>query len=423
MKISLPQIDQILKNPIFQNKNRKILKYISQQILEQKRNLALQNLPYEGDIFDEILKKYDEIVFQIKPIINATGIILHTNLGRSVISPEIFENVKNVICNYSNLEFDIKNLKRGDRFKSEILSIFFNCEDVLIVNNNAAAVFLILNTFAKNSEVIVSRSEIVEIGGGFRINEIMSQSGAILREVGTTNKTRILDFKNAINENTKILMKVERSNFEITGFFEEVNQKDIIKLAKDENLISYFDQGSGILGDVGEFDLVSFSGDKIIGGTQCGIICGKKELIKKLKQNQLLRILRPDKITIYLTNEIIKSHLQNNFIPTNFLQNLTLLQMKQNAKKITKNLDKSSFKIEENFTFLGGGSNPQKQIPTIIIKILKDKNGETNPEILKEIFIKNGVLGRICKENFILDLRAILPWNLKDLRKILKDLL
>lgn len=423
MKISLPQIDQILKNPIFQNKNRKILKYISQQILEQKRNLALQNLPYEGDIFDEILTKYNEIVFQIKPIINATGIILHTNLGRSVISPEIFENIKNVICNYSNLEFDIKNLKRGDRFKSEILSIFFNCEDVLIVNNNAAAVFLILNTFAKNSEVIVSRSEIVEIGGGFRINEIMAQSGAILREVGTTNKTKISDFKNAINENTKILMKVERSNFEITGFFEEVNQKDIIKLAKDENLISYFDQGSGILGDVGEFDLVSFSGDKIIGGTQCGIICGKKELIKKLKQNQLLRILRPDKITIYLTNEIIKSHLQNNFIPTNFLQNLTLLQMKQNAKKITKNLDKSSFKIEENFTFLGGGSNPQKQIPTIIIKILKDKNGETNPEILKEIFIKNGVLGRICKENFILDLRAILPWNLKDLRKILKDLL
>lgn len=423
MKISLPQIDQILKNPIFQNKNRKILKYISQQILEQKRNLALQNLPYEGDIFDEILTKYNEIVFQIKPIINATGIILHTNLGRSVISPEIFENIKNVICNYSNLEFDIKNLKRGDRFKSEILSIFFNCEDVLIVNNNAAAVFLILNTFAKNSEVIVSRSEIVEIGGGFRINEIMAQSGVILREVGTTNKTKILDFKNAINENTKILMKVERSNFKITGFFEEVNQKEIIKLAKDENLISYFDQGSGILGDVGEFDLVSFSGDKIIGGTQCGIICGKKELIKKLKQNQLLRILRPDKITIYLTNEIIKSHLQNNFIPTNFLQNLTLLQMKQNAKKITKNLDKSSFKIEENFTFLGGGSNPQKQIPTIIIKILKDKNGETNPEILKEIFIKNGVLGRICKENFILDLRAILPWNLKDLRKILKDLL
>lgn len=423
MKISLPQIDQILKNPIFQNKNRKILKYISQQILEQKRNLALQNLPYEGDIFDEILTKYNEIVFQIKPIINATGIILHTNLGRSVISPEIFENIKNVICNYSNLEFDIKNLKRGDRFKSEILSIFFNCEDVLIVNNNAAAVFLILNTFAKNSEVIVSRSEIVEIGGGFRINEIMAQSGAILREVGTTNKTKISDFKNAINENTKILMKVERSNFKITGFFEEVNQKEIIKLAKDENLISYFDQGSGILGDVGEFDLVSFSGDKIIGGTQCGIICGKKELIKKLKQNQLLRILRPDKITIYLTNEIIKSHLQNNFIPTNFLQNLTLLQMKQNAKKITKNLDKSSFKIEENFTFLGGGSNPQKQIPTIIIKILKDKNGETNPEILKEIFIKNGVLGRICKENFILDLRAILPWNLKDLRKILKDLL
>lgn len=423
MKISLPQIDQILKNPIFQNKNRKILKYISQQILEQKRNLALQNLPYEGDIFDEILTKYNEIVFQIKPIINATGIILHTNLGRSVISPEIFENIKNVICNYSNLEFDIKNLKRGDRFKSEILSIFFNCEDVLIVNNNAAAVFLILNTFAKNSEVIVSRSEIVEIGGGFRINEIMAQSGVILREVGTTNKTKISDFKNAIDENTKILMKVERSNFEITGFFEEVNQKDIIKLAKDENLISYFDQGSGILGDVGEFDLVSFSGDKIIGGTQCGIICGKKELIKKLKQNQLLRILRPDKITIYLTNEIIKSHLQNNFIPTNFLQNLTLLQMKQNAKKITKNLDKSSFKIEENFTFLGGGSNPQKQIPTIIIKILKDKNGETNPEILKEIFIKNGVLGRICKENFILDLRAILPWNLKDLRKILKDLL
>ncbi|NOX15886.1 MAG: L-seryl-tRNA(Sec) selenium transferase, partial [Epsilonproteobacteria bacterium] len=321
----IPKIDKILQVECFSKYNQKLLAKITKEKISKLRDDILCQKKDSVDykiMVEDIDKAYKKVFMpSLKPIINATGVILHTNMGRSLISKEILKRATPVICNYSNLEYNLEKGCRGERYEhvSNHLKTLLDVEDILVVNNNASAVFLILNTFAKDKEVVVSRGELVEIGGSFRIPEVMSQSGAILREVGATNKTKFSDYENAINENTKMLMKVHQSNFTIEGFSEDTPYKELKELCLHNNLLDYYDLGSGYIPvlphNLGQKEpslieilkhspsLISFSGDKLFGSVQAGIIAGKKELIDKLKKNQLLRMLRVDKITLAILEE------------------------------------------------------------------------------------------------------------------------
>jgi len=305
-------------------------------------------------------------------------------------------------------------------------------EDVLVVNNNASAVFLILNTFAKNQEVVVSRGELVEIGGSFRIPEVMKQSGAILNEVGATNKTKITDYENAINENTAMLMKVHQSNFSIEGFSEAVAYEDLKQLATQNNLLDYYDLGSGYVPklpyNLGNREhslseiltcnpsLISFSGDKLFGSVQAGIIAGRADLIAKLKKNQLLRMLRVDKITLSLLEESIKAYLAEEYeqIPTLWLLFRSVEELAQRALHVKESVGKNSCEIVESETYMGGGTLPNRRFPTIALHV------KGKATLLERKFRENHVIGRIENDHFLLDFRTILPSTEEKLSEIIK---
>jgi L-seryl-tRNA(Ser) seleniumtransferase len=305
----------------------------------------------------------------------------------------------------------------------------------LVVNNNASAVFLILNTFSNKKEAIVSRGELVEIGGSFRIPEVMSQSGAILNEVGATNKTKIADYENAINENTAMLMKVHQSNFSIEGFSEDTPYKNIKELCEKNNLIDYYDLGSGYIPslpyNLGNNEpslkvilkdfpsLISFSGDKLFGSVQAGIIAGKKELIDRLKKNQLLRMLRVDKITLALLEESIKSYLKEEFdkIPTLSMLFTSVDELKNRVLKVQKKLGKEICEVIETKTVMGGGTLPNREFPSIALHI------KGKADNLEKKFRKNLVIGRIEKDMFLLDFRSILPTQDDKIVKIVKKVI
>jgi L-seryl-tRNA(Ser) seleniumtransferase len=419
----LPKIDKIAQSSKFQHCNKKLITKIAKEKINSLRedilNKKVQSFSQEA-LEDEILKEYKKLLSpSLKPLINATGVILHTNMGRSLISKEILDKASHVICNYSNLEYNQKEGKRGERYEhvSKHLKSLLNVEDVLVVNNNASAVFLILNTFAKGKEAIVSRGELVEIGGSFRIPEVMANSGAILKEVGATNKTKLSDYECAINENTSILMKVHKSNFSIEGFSAEVDYSQIKKLALKYNLIDYYDLGSGYIPTlpynlssqeepIGNIlknnpSLISFSGDKLFGSVQAGIIAGKKELISKLKKNQLLRMLRVDKITLSILEETIKAYLEENYkqIPTLNMLFTPLDILHQRAQKLNNKIANS--KVVETTTFMGGGTLPNKSFPSVALHI------EGKATKLERAFRAKDIIGRIEDEKFLLDVRAI----------------
>ncbi|MDU6767243.1 MAG: L-seryl-tRNA(Sec) selenium transferase, partial [Gemella haemolysans] len=277
---------------------------IKQEILNEELH-EVPSLEKIVEVVSQIVKSEDKN--SLRRVINATGTILHTNLGRSLLSQKIKENIESVAFNYSNLEFDIDNKKRGSRYVHliDIIKKLTGAEDVLVVNNNAAAVLLTLNTLVKDKEIVVSRGELVEIGGAFRIPEIIKLSGGTPVEVGTTNKTHLKDYENAITDNTGALLKVHTSNYKIVGFTKEVSNEEISYLARENELVSINDLGSGQFVDFSKYglpyeptvkevlesgiDIVTFSGDKLLGGPQAGIIVGKKEYIEQMKKNQLTR--------------------------------------------------------------------------------------------------------------------------------------
>ncbi|EDM24570.1 L-seryl-tRNA(Sec) selenium transferase [Caminibacter mediatlanticus] len=432
----IPKVDKILSKL---NYPKKVAIPIINKHLNKLRENIKNGVIKEIDE-DNLIKKIElEIKKAFSPsmlnIINATGVIIHTNLGRSLIDEEIFEKAKQLSTRYSNLEYNLEKGKRGDRYThaSKFLRLLFGCEDALIVNNNAAAVFLILNTFAKDKEVIVSRGELVEIGGSFRIPEVMKASGAKLIEVGTTNKTKIQDYKEAITENTSMLMKVHKSNYTIEGFSEEASLEEIVNLAKDNNLLDYYDLGSAYLpplpynlgkNEPSIFDimknnpsLVSSSGDKLFGSVQAGIILGKKELIAKLKKNQILRMFRVDKITLSIIEATALEYLKENYekIPTLKLLYQNEEKLIKKAKKIIE-LSGKDLEIKKTFTYVGGGTMPNKKIPSIAIVL----NG--NPTKLEKYFRENLIIGRIENEKFLLDVRTILEDEFEKVAKVIRSL-
>ena len=422
---TLPQINKILNHKPFKDYNKGILARISRELLNSIRSNLKDEEINEEKIYAQINKNYKAFEKKaLKPLINATGIVMHTNLGRSVIDEKSWQRAKQIACSYSNLEYDLESGSRGNRYEytGYLLSTLFGCEDALVVNNNASAVFLVLNTFGKGGRCVLSRGELVEIGGGFRVPEVMKESGAILAEVGTTNKTRLSDYENALDENTKMLVKVHRSNFDIVGFKQDTSLEEVASLAKERGIISYYDLGGGAVSHLAccdsepvlqklvktGVDLLSFSGDKLFGSVQAGIILGKKELIAKLRKNQLLRMLRSDKITLALLASTALSYLDKDYnsVPTIFLLSRSTSELKSVAKRIN-NSCKNIASIIDTATFGGGGTLPNVKIQSVALAF-KAKKGQKIENLERE-FRQKGVIGRIENECFLLDLRSVLP--------------
>ena len=425
----LPQIDKFIKNERFFGLDTSLLTKVARAELESLRAQILggKNCPGLDDIVQNTLERYEKASnLSLRSLINATGVIIHTNLGRSAIDPEILRRAQPVITGYSNLEYSVEKGGRSNRYDyvGGLLAELFGFEDAVIVNNNASAVFLVLNTFSKGGEAIISRGELVEIGGSFRVPEVMANSGAILREVGTTNKTNLRDYEDAINENSKLILKVHRSNFDIVGFSEDVAMQGLSALARERNLIDYFDLGGGFYGELPyglernepnlknlkDASLVSFSGDKLFGSVQCGIILGKRELIAKLKKNQLLRMLRVDKVIISLLAESVKAYANREFeLITTVKQLYKSVDELENTANFINSRLKTPLEIVRTTTYVGGGTMPNKRIPSIALAV----KGNANENEAK--FRKNLVIGRIEEGKFLLDLRSVLDADVQNL--------
>ena len=425
----LPQIDKFIKNKRFSGLDTSLLTKVARAELESLRAQILggQNCPGLDDIVQNTLERYEKASnLSLRNLINATGVIIHTNLGRSAINPEILHRAASVITGYSNLEYSVEKGGRSNRYDyvGGLLAELFGFEDAVVVNNNASAVFLVLNTFSKGGEAIISRGELVEIGGSFRVPEVMANSGAILREVGTTNKTNLRDYEDAINENSKLILKVHRSNFDIVGFSEDVAMPGLSALAKERNLIDYFDLGGGFYGELPyglernepnlknlkDASLVSFSGDKLFGSVQCGIILGKKGLIAKLKKNQLLRMLRVDKVIISLLAESVKAYANREFeLITTVKQLYKSVEELENTANFINSRLKTPLEIVRTTTYVGGGTMPNKRIPSLALAV----KGNANENEAK--FRKNLVIGRIEEGKFLLDLRSVLDADVQNL--------
>lgn len=442
----IPKVDDLLNNAeinkALQNVPRKLVLNSIREELDLFREEIRENRLNEDEtirrneqIIDKILCRIDKKnSYALRRVINGTGIVIHTNIGRSLISKEVMENVVEIATNYSNLEYDITTGERGSRYShlKGIITEITGAEDAMVVNNNAAAVMLVLSTLAKGREVIVSRGELIEIGGSFRIPDVMEESGATLKAVGTTNKTHLEDYENAINENTAGLLKVHTSNYRILGFTSSVSSEELYPLKVKYNLPLIEDLGSGVLIDLSKYgleyeptvqdsinkgvDIVTFSGDKLLGGPQAGIIVGKKEYIDRMKKNPLTRAFRVDKFTISALEATFRLYLDEKDavekIPTLRMLSMGVVELEKRAKelfdKIVKSVDNeiSNMEIVDSFSEVGGGSLPLERIPTKCIRISFNEYGIADFErALREFRIP--IIARVYKNSLYLDLRTI----------------
>jgi L-seryl-tRNA(Ser) seleniumtransferase len=375
-----------------------------------------------------VKKKID---FTLKRVINATGTILHTNLGRARLSDTAAKHVLETAQNYSNLEYQLKEGKRGSRHEhvESLIKEITGAEAAMVVNNNAAAVFLVLRALARNKEVIVSRGQLVEIGGSFRISEIMEESGANLVEVGTTNKTHLYDYERAITEHTAMILKVHTSNFKTIGFTKSVETKELADLSrKHEGIIFYEDLGSGVLYDfqkhgiggepvVSEVlnmgaDIVSFSGDKLLGGPQAGIIAGKKALIDLLKKHQLARVLRVDKMTLAALEGTLIDYVKGGEalknIPTVRDLLYTKEEMKARAEQFVARIPEPFYgKVMEGSSQVGGGTMPDVMLPTYVVALSHPTLSAGHLARKLRTEYSPSIVVRIQNEEIQMDLRTI----------------
>lgn len=365
-------------------------------------------------------------LLRLQPVINGAGIIIHTNLGRAPLSQAMIEKAGAMLTGYSNLEFDLSTGSRGRRgvVIEKLLAILCGTESGTLVNNNAAALFIILNTLANRKEVIISRGELVQIGGGFRIPNIMKKAGVKLAEIGTTNRTTLADYKEAITERSRMILKVHRSNFVQEGFVEEVTVKSLSQLSRQHKLILVHDLGSGLVsfpqgieitGEPSIFesvragaDLTCFSGDKLLGGTQAGLIAGRRELIKGIKKNALFRTLRCDKFVFSITAQILMAYIngqQDKEIPVWKMINTPVSSLKRRGETIIAPFSDKEISLVATRAFLGGGSTPTKSLPSMAISI----RSKVKPNSLaaKFRYYSPPIIGRVEKDEFLIDLRSI----------------
>jgi L-seryl-tRNA(Ser) seleniumtransferase len=365
-------------------------------------------------------------------VINATGVILHTNLGRAPLSPEAQARLQEVAHHYSTLEFDLREGTRGSRQEhiEGLLTRLAGAEAALTVNNNAAAVFLSINTMAEGREVVVSRGELIEIGGSFRIPDVMRKAGAVLREVGTTNRTHARDYEAAIGDRTALLLKVHPSNFQMVGFTSEVSLTDLVDLGRQSGVPVMIDAGSGALTDLTPFglkgeptiqeavrsgaELVTFSGDKLLGGPQAGIIVGKKVVVDRLRKNPLARAVRIDKLSLAALEATLRGYLEGEkglaTIPVLAMISCPLEEIQQRAKRVQAGLQAQArpsvqVTIEEQRSEVGGGALPAESLPTYCIALHSPAVASHRLEAALR-GADPAVVGRIKGEKVLLDLRT-----------------
>jgi L-seryl-tRNA(Ser) seleniumtransferase len=392
-------------------------------------------------------KLRENLRYSLRPVINATGVILHTNLGRAPLSAAALEHIRETSAGYSNLEFDLDSGERGkrdahvDRLFRKLLSESGEHNSAAVstiaVNNNAAAVLLALNTLAEGGEVIVSRGELVEIGGSFRIPDVMGKSGAILREAGTTNRTRIKDYESAINERTKLLLRVHRSNFEITGFTEQPSIAELVALAQKHKLPLMEDLGSGLLVDLRTFGIndepgvldslragvhvVTYSGDKLLGGPQAGLISGREDLVKKMRGNSLFRALRVDKLTYAALEATLQAYVKRDYaaIPAIRMMEIPKAEIARRAEATVANLG-TTFQVEliDGESLLGGGSAPSAVLPTTLIA-LTSLSLSADQLAARLRGSDPPVIARVEEGRVLLDLRTVFPEQDQALSQVL----
>jgi len=376
-----------------------------------------------------------ELTPSLRGVINASGVILHTNLGRAPLAAPILDEFWQTAAHYSNLEYDLPAGARGKRdvHTSRLIERLTGAEAAIVVNNCAAAVLVTLAALARGGEVIVSRGELIEIGDGFRIPEIMEQSGAALREVGTTNRTRIADYENALNEKTQVILRVHPSNFTVSGFTEKPELAELIALGKRTGLPVVEDLGSGCLVDLSAvgiseptaresveagFSLVLFSGDKMLGGPQAGIIAGKKELVQKVRRHPLFRALRVDKLIITAMEVTLRAYLRAAWsqIPALRMMHMSLEEIAERTTAFHKALVTevgdfdAEIEIAEGRSLVGGGSTPTQSLPTMLLRIASARYSANELEARLRLAAGSApVIARIEDDRLLLDLRTVFP--------------
>ena len=456
---SIPKVDVLLENQdivtLIENHHRDVVVDVIREEIDKLRNFIKEN-----DDVNLIEKKINNLIenikistekvysYNIKKVINGTGTILHTNLGRAIISKKHADYLSEVVTSYSNLEYNLEEGKRGERYShfEKLICKITGAEAAMAVNNNAAAVMLVLSSMAAEREVIVSRGELVEVGGKFRIPDVMKSSNAHLVEIGTTNKTHLEDYEDAISENTGAFLKVHTSNFKILGFTESVSIEELCKLGREKDIPVIEDIGSGVLIDLSKYgleyeptvqdsikagvDVVSFSGDKLLGGPQAGIIVGKKKYIDKMKKNPLTRAFRIDKFTATILEMIFHEYLNEEDaiknIPVLSLITKDLKEIEKNANALFNKIENlenvADINVEDTFSQIGGGSLPAERIKSKSVTIMP-KNISTQSLEAKLRAGKNPVVGRISEEKLILDMRTVLEDEIDILAQKLIDIL
>jgi L-seryl-tRNA(Ser) seleniumtransferase len=405
------------------------------EILNKEKLSDLEDGLFSFDHLNPLFQR--EIELQIQPqlrrVINATGVVIHTNLGRSPLHPSALQHMMDVARNYSNLEYDLDLGERGSRYThvEGILCRLSGAESAMVVNNNAGAVLLALNTLAEVKEVIVSRGELVEIGGAFRIPDVMKRSGALLREVGTTNRTYISDYQKAIGPQTALLLKVHTSNFRVMGFTSDTSLQELVQLGRQHHLPVMNDLGSGCFLDLTQYglekeptvqeaiktdvDVVTFSGDKLLGGPQAGIILGKKNFLDQIKINPLTRALRIDKLTLAALESTLLLYLDEERameeIPTLQMLKVDLSILKKRGRRLLKRLSETIKKrteiaLREDISQVGGGALPLQELPTIVLALKPiDFSVNSLEESLRKV--EPPIISRISKDELILDMRTV----------------
>ncbi len=449
----IPSIDKILGFPELKEYSEQLehsylIKVIREKTEEFRKRVFNKEILSIDDLKKSIIDELNDLILPYYTYaINGLGVILHTGLGRAPYSADISRSLFSVSIGYSRLQIDEEG-KRADRYKkiSKLLQIITGAEAGIFVNNNAAATLLILNTIGKGKEVIISRGQLIEIGGSFRIPDVMAQSGAILREVGTTNRTHLKDYESAINENTAAILRVHQSNYRISGFTKQVLLDELVMLGKKYNLPVIDDLGSGALIDLSKYnlpkeplvqesiktgaDIICFSGDKLIGGPQCGIIVGKKEYIEKLKKNPLTRALRCDKLTSAVLEATLQLFLRKEEIIIENHNVMSLLlkpikEIKNQARWCAKKLQVlSDLKLEVRWSVseIGGGSLSTEQLPTYVLAIKPEKISVEN--FAKRCRLSNPpIFGRIENDHYLLDFRTIFKGEEKIIVDTILDIL
>jgi L-seryl-tRNA(Ser) seleniumtransferase len=442
----IPSVDELLSQPrlsvLAGRVDRSLLLEITRAVLADLRAKIAGEGPQSiaslsaGGVESLVADMVERLLARsLWPVINATGVILHTNLGRAPLAFAVVDELRRTAVQFSNLEYDLEAGNRGKRdvHTAELLRRLTGAEDAIVVNNCAAAVLLVLAALAKSGEVIVSRGELIEIGDGFRIPEIMAESGALLREVGTTNRTRLADYENAIGEKTRLLLRVHPSNFQMTGFTDKPSLEDLVALSRRTGLPLMEDLGSGCLVDLSPYGiseptvrqsieagvgLVTFSGDKLLGGPQAGIIAGKKELVTRVRRHPLFRALRVDKLTITALEVTLGAYLRAAYdeIPALQMIRATPAELKRRAENFLRELrpelplGETELEVIPGESLVGGGSTPAQSLPTHLIRLASARRSAAQLEArLRRAPTGVPVIARVEEDRLVLDLRTVFP--------------